>query len=896
MRPAGLLAILALSLAAPLLPAQEIDGPEAFPAPQEGAPESRLLEIGRKAFLENRQGEAYQAFSELLRINPDHIEARYRLAIVNFQNKNYAEGMVHIKRAVELAPDNPMPRLAYAKALEEIGRPDEAIEEYQYVLGQMGQPPDSPAAARADRSLGLLLLTQAEQQRDRDAVLEQGIALRGRYPTDISLLHTVGATFVRAGLLIEAEQTYQGIVNLVPDSPLAYFYLANVYETMRDIDKAESNYKLALQKGARDDLKRQIDVKMGLIRGVRLLQRGDNELALQTFIEVQKLEPMNPVANSNVARLAQAAGKFDLAVDAFTRVLKVDPQNLEAHFRLGLIHIDAKRLLDAIPELDYVLVHDRGGRMTEMVNDVYARLDEQLGGRLQGVRKLLADKGALVARLAKDPNDADAHLGLGEILQYQGKQAEARLEFQRAVESNPLLGVGYVRLGEMADRENDLPAAIDYYQKALAALISDDEKLLEIQKRLLMTIGRNHFREGRHVQSVEAFKDVLAKFGADKEVLWNLALVSSRQGEVDASRDYYYKLLDMDPTYMAARFNLGLLYESEEEEEQAIVEYRKVLLSGTNDQRLLTMSAERIKFLQRSINGFSYQVGYGVGLDDNANIAYSNGFFEYRTQTLANVTYSYKIKKGMKFSFRFNPDYTIYHRGQYDFFTLSVTPSLAFKWNKQQWSLGVNRASQSSVLRPEQSSTTSDTIFGSVGWQGADHAGYQANFSYRGFGSQQNQFFDANTYTFGVSASTVGEGGLPLSYGYSLTINQNTHYKGNDYAYVSHGINGRVDKSLGDDWSGYLSGNMNLYLYSNPDSYTGFRSKRTNLSLGAGIGANYRYSNSLSFYASYDYTMQHSNLPLGYVYNQLQIIEGVQSSSLGSYTRNSMNLGVRYNF
>lgn len=883
-------------LAAPVLSAQEFDPPDQFPVPQESGPEARLLEIGRKAFLENRQGEAYQAFTELLRINPRHVEAHYRLAIVNFQNKNYAEGMEHIRIAVALAPDNPMPRLAYAKALEEIGRIDEAIKEYQYVLGGMGQPPDSPSAARADRSLGLLMLGQAERQRDRDAVLEQGSALRGKYPTDAALLNIVGATFVRAGLLNEAEQTYQSLVALVPDSPLPYFYLANVYEAMRNVDMAESSYLKALEFGAKDDLARQINAKLGLIRGVRLLQRGDNELALQAFIEVQKFDPMNIVANGNVARLSQAAGKFDIAVDAFNRVLKVDPSNLEAHFRLGLIHLDAKRLLDAIPELDYVLAHDKSGRMSEMVTEVYGRLDQQLGGRLQVVRKLLADKDAFIARLANNPNDAAAHLGLGEILQHQGKLPEAREQFLKSVEAEPLLGMGYVRLAEMSDRENDLPTAIDYYQKALAAMLEDDAKVLEIQKRLMVTLGKHHSKEGRLDEALQAFTDVLNKFGADKEVLWNLALVSSRQGNTAAGKDYYYKLLDLDPTYVAARFNIGLLLEQEEQEEKAIVEYRKVLLSGTEDKRLLKAAEDRLKSVQRAINGLSYQVSYALGVDDNANIGYTNTLFEYRSQSSANITYNYKIRKGMKFSFRFNPDYTIYHQGQYDFFTLSMTPSLALKWNKQQWSLGLNRASQSSVLRPEQSSTTTDTLFGSVGWQGADNTGYQGNFSYRGFGSLQSPFFDANTYTAGISANRMADHGLSLSYGYTFTLNRNTRLEGNDYAYASHGINGRVDKFLADKWTGYLNSNLSLFLYSNPDSYTNFQTKRVNLNLGVGAGVNYRYSPELTFFGSYDYTMQRTSLPLGYIYDQLDAIRGVQSASLGSYTRNNVNFGVRYNF
>lgn len=880
---------------APCVLAQMADFGESFSEPQQTEPASQLLEAGRKAFLENRQDDAAQAFIELLRINPNQVEALYRLAIISFQNKNYIDGMAYIQKAVALEPNAPMPRLAYAKALEEIGRDDDAIVQYQYVLEHAGEPPDSLAAARADRSLGLLLLGRAEKQRDQDAVLELGSALQGKYPTDASLLHVIGATFVRAGLLEQAEQSYKNIVLLAPDNPLAYFYLANVYEAMRNIDLAESNFMLVLQKGANDDLARQVNIKLGLIRGVRQLQGGKNEQALQTFLEVQALDPMNIVVNGNIARLSQVAGRLDIATDAFERVLKVDPDNLEAHFRLGLLHLDSKRIIEAVAELEYVLANDNDGQMSEMVNDVYGRLDQQIGGRLQSVRKLLADKSALMARLAQDPGDAQARLGLGSILQTQGKLAEAKEQYLKVVESDARQGFAYVLLGEIAERENDLAQAVDYYQRALATMFDDDAKVAEIQKRVLMALGKHHSREGRLEESMSAFSSVESQFGGDREVFWNLALVSSRQGNTKIAKEYYYKLLEIEPTYMAARFNIGLLLEQEEEEALAIVEYRKVLLSNSEDQRLLTAAAERLKQVERTINGLSYQIAYAVGVDDNANVGYTNKLFEYRTQTSANITYNYKIKKGLQFSLRVNPDYTVYHVGQYDFFTLSMTPNLVFKWREQQWSLGVNRASQSSVLRPNQSGTTTDTLFGSVGWQG-DGTGYQTNFSYRGFGSQQNPFFDANTYTLGISANTLGEHGLPLSYGYTLAINQNLKRQGNDYAYVSHAVNGRIDKRLADKWSGYLSGNMNLYLYTNPDSYANFQKKRVNLSLGTAVGVSYRYDSALTFSGSYDYSIQRSSLPLGFVYNQLQIIEGIQSSSLGSYTRNSINLSVRYSF
>lgn len=190
----------------------------------------------------------------------------------------------------------------------------------------------------------------------------------------------------------------------------------------------------------------------------------------------------------------------------------------------------------------------------------------------------------------------------------------------------------------------------------------------------------------------------------------------------------------------------------------------------------------------------------------------------------------------------------------------------------------------------------SDTLYGNVGWYGERGMGYQALISYRGVGSEENPFLAAKTYTLGIAANEVKEEGGDLSYGYTLTVHQNTERQGNDYAYVGHAVNSMVDKTLGERWSGYLSGSVNLFLYSNPDSFSQFQKRRVNLSLGLGGGVSYHYSAGLSLFAGCDFYIQRSNLPRGFIYNQLQIIEGIQGTSLGSYTSSSINVGVRYNF
>lgn len=191
---------------------------------------------------------------------------------------------------------------------------------------------------------------------------------------------------------------------------------------------------------------------------------------------------------------------------------------------------------------------------------------------------------------------------------------------------------------------------------------------------------------------------------------------------------------------------------------------------------------------------------------------------------------------------------------------------------------------------------SSDTFYGSVGWHQERATSYQAIVSYRGAGSQENPFLTAKTYSAGITASETGAHERELSYGYTVTRRDNTERQGNDYAYVSHRLNAMINGALNGKWSYYLRTNANLFLYSNPDSYAQYEKKRVNYSISLGGGVTYHYNKELSLFAGYDFYTQHSNLTRGFAYNQLHIIEGIQSASLGSYNSNSANIGIRYNF
>lgn len=74
-------------------------------------------------------GEGMEALRRALAIKPDLYEARVTLGRALVAGGRYAEAISHLRRAAELAPDNPEPHYQLSIAYRRLGRKEEAAEE-----------------------------------------------------------------------------------------------------------------------------------------------------------------------------------------------------------------------------------------------------------------------------------------------------------------------------------------------------------------------------------------------------------------------------------------------------------------------------------------------------------------------------------------------------------------------------------------------------------------------------------------------------------------------------------------------------------------------------------------------------------------------------------------------
>jgi tetratricopeptide (TPR) repeat protein len=167
--------------------------------------------------------------------------------------------------------------------------------------------------------------------------------------------------------------------------------------------------------------------------------------------------------------LAESGGAPSKAIVQYSEAVKLDPKHQASLYRLGIVHAQLKDFPAAIEAWQqYIIATDYAapaygnlGFCYELAGD--AEKAEQ--SYKKGIERSPKDQlcrvnyGLMLARMGK-ANDAlvqlkavlkpaEAHYNLGSIYEQQGKTAQAKLEYTRALEADPTFFDAQQRLAAM---------------------------------------------------------------------------------------------------------------------------------------------------------------------------------------------------------------------------------------------------------------------------------------------------------------------------------------------------------------------------------------------------------------------------------------------------------------
>ena len=192
-----------------------------------------------------------------------------------------------------------------------------------------------------------------------------------------------------------------------------------------------------------------------------------------------------------------------------------------------------------------------------------------LGAANLGLGKLSKAEVGFRKAAELNPNYADAHNNMGNVLQDQGKLDEAIAAYQRALKLKPNHAEAHNNMGNALQDQGKLDDAIAAYQRAL--------KLKPDYADAHNNMGNALQDQGKLDDAIAAYQHALKIKPDYAEAHNNMGNVLKNQGKLDAAIEAYQRALKIKPDYKDAHYNMGNSLKNQEKLDEAIEAYQRAL-------------------------------------------------------------------------------------------------------------------------------------------------------------------------------------------------------------------------------------------------------------------------------------------------------------------------------
>ncbi len=322
------------------------------------------------------------------------------------------------------------------------------------------------------------------------------------------------------------------------------------------------------------------------------------------------------------AKTLHCAGQLQDAERSYAGVVRVDPNNVEAHFLLGIARHALGKLPEAAASLsDAIRLCPAPRRSASSAGAVLAeqgqldaaipcfqeaaRLNPQCADTARNLRHALAIRDHMAAcklagegrfeeavtwfrrAVGQKPDYVEAHNNLAIVLAEQGKFYEAAVQLRQALQLAPDFADAHTNLGVVLAEQNQLQQALACHRRALELKPRDAEahnnlgnvleqlgQLAEALRRfdesleLRPDCAETHYNRGNVLKRLERFNEAASCYRRALELkpecaaaLNNLGTVLEKQDRFDEALCCFRRAAELKPDYADVQFNLGVALE-----------------------------------------------------------------------------------------------------------------------------------------------------------------------------------------------------------------------------------------------------------------------------------------------------------------------------------------------
>lgn len=464
--------------------------------------------------------QAEKAFNTSLRHDPKNVDAYLGKAELARRQNRLDEAASLVKRALELAPQDPRVHLARGRHL--IGKrqfkdAESALERATALF---------PGFADAHMELGDLRADLLKKPREaanayRAAVQANPMLWRAHYGLALQQ--------AKIGASDEAHRAFTEARKLAPSNPLPLYAEGNLYAKEGKPDQALHAFNEALQ--VKSDSVPILLARADLYR----LATHQFEKAAEDYRTVLKLAAHEGRAHNGLALALKEAGNIGEAIEHLKLAGRLNPKVPGPWFELGRLYGQQKKYGDAIKAFEAAVKAD-----AKFVPAVVGRADMYLA---QGKYEPALSDYSEALKLT--PNSSPLHVKIGVAHARQRHWSEAERLFKKAIELNPKAAEAWNNLAWIViERKQNPDDAVAWARKAVdlepARAVNHD------------TLGWAYRARGDLTKAATSLARAAELDPKDPVIQYHCGVVYAEQQKLGAAREALRNALSLDQAFDGA--------------------------------------------------------------------------------------------------------------------------------------------------------------------------------------------------------------------------------------------------------------------------------------------------------------------------------------------------------
>jgi tetratricopeptide (TPR) repeat protein len=383
-------------------------------------------------------------------------------------------------------------------------------------------------------------------------------------PNNFHAYYNMSLVYRHMGRMEEARKAAKKARDIAPNDPVIARLSGNLFQELGDSDSALDAYKSGLRESP-DDPNLLFNMAMTHYRKGKIADAIDY---FEKAVDRDNSGRITVLSHSHLGKIYFNQENWKRAEFHYREVVRLQPENAESLFNLGLVQLKQDRKEEAVRFFKRAL--DGGSNEPE----TFLRLAEALESlrlpslAIQSLKKALAIK----------PNDLDVLFALGDLHYKRGELIPAEDTFRKIINNTP--GDAYtesalINLGIILDEMDRYSEAVDVLQRAIG--------INPKNYNAYYNLGIAYMHMGRPAQSIQAWERAASlETGNQFRASERIADYYSKSNYNDKATSIYDEILSTNPKAHSIRLKLAELYRKMGQDKSAERHLFIVLNQSTN--------------------------------------------------------------------------------------------------------------------------------------------------------------------------------------------------------------------------------------------------------------------------------------------------------------------------